>query len=181
MAGPYNVNVFKKVNELVKPTDKVIVFGIKGEKLFKAKNTNFLRHFEIYEKDLLFFSFRYAATYIKKLFNTGKFNSIEYIYTTHTTSLNVKNVQILPFPNKTKTTSSPFLFEPNQDAILDNTLKFYIESTLYSAFLESKLCEQISRKTSMSHANDNISDMLSQLSITYNKKRQEKITQEVTH
>ncbi|MDR2636524.1 MAG: F0F1 ATP synthase subunit gamma [Mycoplasmataceae bacterium] len=179
MAGSYNINIFKKLKESINPGDTIVVFGLKGEKLLNRFKTEYhIKYFDIYEKEIMLFSFHYAATYICKLFSHNMFNGLTYIYTTHTNNLSVVSSTILPFPMKSKTTNS-FLLEPGVRSIIDNTFKLYIESTLYSAYLEAKLCEQISRKTSMSHANDNINDMLSELGITYNKKRQEKITQEV--
>ena len=56
----------------------------------------------------------------------------------------------------------------------------YVTNIIYQAFLEAQASELASRMTAMSSATNNATDMISTLTIEYNKARQAKITQELT-
>jgi F-type H+-transporting ATPase subunit gamma len=59
-------------------------------------------------------------------------------------------------------------------------LPHYVDSQLYTLLIESQLSEQASRRNAMETATDNADEMLSTLRISYNKARQNAITQEIT-
>ena len=56
----------------------------------------------------------------------------------------------------------------------------YVTNIIYQAFLEAQASELSSRMTAMSAATNNAQDMISTLTVEYNKERQAKITQELT-
>ncbi len=71
------------------------------------------------------------------------------------------------------------LFEPSAKELLPDLLRHYIEMELYQHLLESYVSEQASRMIAMQNATDNAKDMISVLSLEYNKVRQQKITSEI--
>ena len=71
-------------------------------------------------------------------------------------------------------------YVPNLGAILSKVVPMYITNVIYQAFLEAQASELSSRMTAMSAATNNAQDMISSLTIEYNKERQAKITQELT-
>jgi F-type H+-transporting ATPase subunit gamma len=70
-------------------------------------------------------------------------------------------------------------FEPSAEAILATVVPMYLANIIYQAMLEASASELASRVSAMSAATDNARDMIEQLTIVYNKKRQEKITDEI--
>lgn len=72
-----------------------------------------------------------------------------------------------------------YLFEPSAKTILDWLLPYYVELTLFQAILEAKASEHSARMVSMKNASDNASEIISDLSLMYNKQRQAKITSEL--
>ncbi|MDP3726852.1 MAG: FoF1 ATP synthase subunit gamma, partial [bacterium] len=77
-------------------------------------------------------------------------------------------------------TLAPFsLFEPGPAEILPGLLKHYLEMSLYQRLLESYLSEQAARMLAMQNATDNAKDIIEELTLEYNKARQEKITSEI--
>ena len=56
----------------------------------------------------------------------------------------------------------------------------FITNVIYQSFMEAQASELASRMTAMSAATNNATDMISSLTIEYNKARQAKITQELT-
>ena len=73
----------------------------------------------------------------------------------------------------------PYTFEPNARNLLTALMPHYIELTLYQMFLESYASEQASRMIAMHLASENAKDVIWELSLSYNKVRQERITNEL--
>ena len=72
-----------------------------------------------------------------------------------------------------------FTFEPGELAILDQVLPRIIESEAYQALLEAAASEHSARMMAMKSASDAASDMIDDLTLTYNQARQAAITQEI--
>ena len=72
-----------------------------------------------------------------------------------------------------------FLFEPSPASILENLLPRYIEMQVFEAILEAQASEQSARMVAMRQATDAANEMVSDLTLTYNKARQELITGEL--
>jgi F-type H+-transporting ATPase subunit gamma len=91
--------------------------------------------------------------------------------------------QILPVTApegaETDTARIDFLIEPSPEALLETLLPRYIEMQIYEAILESRASEQSARMVAMRAATDAANEMVSGLTLTYNKARQELITSEL--
>ncbi|MBI5946665.1 MAG: ATP synthase F1 subunit gamma [Chloroflexi bacterium] len=72
-----------------------------------------------------------------------------------------------------------YIFEPSPDQVLERLLPRYIEMQIYSAVLESAASEQSARMVAMKNATDNALEIQRDLTLTYNKARQEQITTEL--
>jgi F-type H+-transporting ATPase subunit gamma len=72
-----------------------------------------------------------------------------------------------------------YLFEPGPEEVLDAMIPRLIEVQLYQAMLESNASEQSARMNAMHQATEAAGDMISDLTLYYNKARQEKITAEI--
>jgi len=72
-----------------------------------------------------------------------------------------------------------FLFEPDQTALLERLVPMYVEVTLLRALLESMASELGARMTAMDSATKNASEMISKLTLIYNRARQAAITTEL--
>ncbi|MBW4655024.1 MAG: F0F1 ATP synthase subunit gamma [Kaiparowitsia implicata GSE-PSE-MK54-09C] len=71
------------------------------------------------------------------------------------------------------------LFEQDPVQILDALLPLYLNNQLLRALQESSASELAARMTAMNNASDNASQLISSLTISYNKARQASITQEI--
>ncbi len=72
-----------------------------------------------------------------------------------------------------------FLFEPSQADLLNAFLPRLIEVSLYQAVLESEASEHSARMLAMRNASEAAEDMISDLTLAYNKARQAGITAEI--
>ena len=72
-----------------------------------------------------------------------------------------------------------FKFEPSPREVLDTILPQLTEVQMYQAILESAASEHSARMVAMRNASDNASDILDDLTLTYNQTRQASITAEL--
>ena len=138
---------------------------------------------------------------ITTLLTTGfldkSFMSVTVIYMdfVNTLSQKVRSIQLLPLQqahdeveeaetNKKESNLTPklnieYMFEPSAAEILGDLLPYYVENTLYQAFLEARASEHSSRMVAMKNASENASDLVKELKLAYNKTRQASITNEL--
>lgn len=76
------------------------------------------------------------------------------------------------------TTSAP-IFEPSAEVILFRLLALYERQVMYAVLAEAVASEQVARRIAMKLASDNAADMVSDLTLEYNKARQALITKEL--
>lgn len=76
-------------------------------------------------------------------------------------------------------TTAEFLYEPSQQAIFDRLLPKNLEIQVFRALLESQASEEAARMTAMENATKAADDMISSLTLQYNKARQASITKEL--
>lgn len=76
-------------------------------------------------------------------------------------------------------TSLEYTFEPSPSTILDWLLPYYVENRLYQLVLESAASEHSARMVAMKNARESASDLVSALTLLYNRARQAKVTNEL--
>ena len=72
-----------------------------------------------------------------------------------------------------------YIYEPSAYMVLRELLPRYVEMQVYHAILESIASEQSIRMVAMRNATDNANEMIEDLTLIYNKARQELITKEL--
>ncbi len=72
-----------------------------------------------------------------------------------------------------------YIYEPRPDIVLGHLLPRFVEMQVYHAILESIASEQSARMVAMRNATDNAKELINDLTLTYNKARQESITKEL--
>ena len=182
LCGGYNYNVFKFLNNKIKPEDKIIILGTKG--LVKYSHTD-LNLDEDYVSLLDKFD-SYASRNLKdKIINeykTGKYSEVRLITTEYKNSLTFipNDIRILPFENKDNKTNDNIMFDPNKEEVLSLLIPKYLDALIYGKLTEAIVCEHASRRNAMDTATDNGEELSQKLMLEYNKARQQAITQEIT-
>lgn len=72
-----------------------------------------------------------------------------------------------------------YLYEPDASAVLDGLIPRFVEMKVYHAILESIASEQSARMVAMRNATQNAKELIEDLTLVYNKVRQEMITNEL--
>ena len=82
-------------------------------------------------------------------------------------------------PSEAKESEVDYILEPSVSALLADLLPKSLRLKFYTALLDSNASEHAARTVAMQTATDNGEDLLQELTLQYNKSRQQKITSEI--
>lgn len=126
---------------------------------------------------------------IMQRFVAAQLDHVEIIYNQFKNSLTqiLSTEQFLPLTRESSNTSSTstsaptndYIFEPSKDDILREMVPLTLRSTFYRIILDSLASEHGARMTAMQKATDNATELLKDLTLSYNKARQAAITNEI--
>ena len=189
LAGAYNSSVLRQVFQTIKQNHKseeeygIIVMGRMGRDFFKARGMNIVLEITGVSDQPSYDDISDLSKQTVGMFADGTFDEL-YLYYNHFVSAisqEVTKKQLLPLTDiavSTKITS--YEFDPSAEEILEVLLPQYAESLIYGALLDGKASEHAARMSAMRSATDNAHELISNLSIVYNRARQAAITQEIT-
>ena len=80
---------------------------------------------------------------------------------------------------KSSDTTAEYIYEPDPATLLDTILPRFTELQIYQALLEAQASEHSARMIAMRNATENAHQLVDDLTLTYNKARQEAITNEM--
>jgi F-type H+-transporting ATPase subunit gamma len=117
------------------------------------------------------------------MFDAGKFDVAHLIYPTFKSALaqdpTVKQLIPVPAPTLADDSGSVVDYEPSEEEILEELLPRYVRTQLFGALLEREASEQGASMTAMDNATRNAGELISKLTIIYNRQRQAAITTEL--
>jgi F-type H+-transporting ATPase subunit gamma len=82
-------------------------------------------------------------------------------------------------PSEAKESEIDYILEPSASALLADLVPKSLRLKFYTALLDSNASEHAARTVAMQTATDNGEDLLQELTLQYNKSRQQKITSEI--
>jgi F-type H+-transporting ATPase subunit gamma len=82
-------------------------------------------------------------------------------------------------PSEAKESDVDYILEPSASALLADLVPKSLRLKFYTALLDSNASEHAARTVAMQTATDNGEDLLQELTLQYNKSRQQKITSEI--
>lgn len=200
LAGAFNANIAKKAMKAIKEiggTIEAISVGKRAGMVLQKEKISVIAGFEGLTnkpkyKDTLPISSLVLEEYKKKTYKR-----VLVVYMDFISAIDQKPQVLELLPLGTKNTAKglgdaeereenikivnakEYIFEPNPEQVLDRTLPRIIETMIYQALLETAASEHSARMMAMRNATDAATDMLSDLTFTYNQIRQAGITQEI--
>ena len=116
-------------------------------------------------------------------FSSGAVDEVYLAYTQFVNTMVQKPVmeKVLPVePAPIPTAQNvDYIYEPGPAAVLGELLPRFVEMQVYHSILESIASEQSARMVSMRNATDNANELIGDLTLLYNKARQEMITRDL--
>ncbi|MCM1045191.1 MAG: ATP synthase F1 subunit gamma [Candidatus Gastranaerophilales bacterium] len=189
LAGGYNSNVVKLITrhpEWKKEDLLIYAIGNKGRDALQRNGYEIKEAIpDIIEEP----AYVDAMLLSKRLLDAFAANEIGEIYLAYTSFKNTvshepKLLKLLPVecdPEKDTAGSNALMnFEPEDVEALDMIIPKYITSLIYGAMMEAVASENGARMQAMDNATSNAEEMISDLSLKYNRARQGSITQELT-
>lgn len=191
LAGAYNSAVIKKAEALIgeHSPSRLFVVGEYGRHYFLSHHIEFEEDFIYTAQNPTLHRARKISDTLLELYRTGSLKKIFVLYTDFGNGMNtnVLATRLLPFhradfisQKKDNVNGEHFEFLHSLDKVLDNIIPSYITGFIYSALVDSFCSEQSSRMNAMNAANENTKEIISELSLRYNRERQGMITQEIT-
>jgi F-type H+-transporting ATPase subunit gamma len=161
----------------------VIAVGRKGLEFMRRTQQNIIAEFiNLGDKPGLLETLPISRIVIDD-FTTGKVDAVYLLYARfHSTAVQTPVIQqLLPVvPSQADSgVQADYLYEPGSATVLDALLPRFVEMQVYHAVLESIASEQSARMIAMRNATDNAQELIADLTLVYNKARQESITTEL--
>lgn len=189
LAGGYNSNIVKLIkNSDFKKEDLLLyTIGTKGrDALARLGYTIAADYSEVIDEPMYSDTMEISKKLLEE-FAAGRIGEIYVAYTgfkntvTHVpTLLKLLPVKVEDDRPQSENHQAVMEFEPECEEAIDLIIPKYITSLIYGALIESVASENGARMQAMDSATSNADDMISKLSLLYNRARQSSITQELT-
>lgn len=188
LAGAYNTNVMKEAVAQVNGHDNahLITAGRKARDYFSHRNYKIDQQYSGFSERPSYQNAIMLANDLSAKFQDGTYDEICVVYTQFHSPLvyTPTTVRILPVEapevEATGDMGDEYIFEPSAPEILERLVPRYVETMLYATLMQSAASELGARMAAMSAATDNAKDLISELTLNYNKVRQAGITREIT-
>ena len=187
LAGAYSSNAIKELLPVLKdhPEADIYVVGRKGRDYFTRREYPIQKEYVGFSERPTVEDGREISDELVKIFLSGNYESVHIVYTQFYSPAHhqPRTLQLLPIESeevKEKKQWTEFEYEPSEKAILEWLIPMYLETLVYGTLVQSSASELGARMTAMSSATDNAKDLISSLTLHYNKVRQAGITREIT-
>ncbi len=198
LAGAFNTNVGKRTIQLLQDYKAeqaagkidLLFIGKKGYDFLKSRTAgcNYIMDHVDVMSDLSYENVSTVSTKLMDAFSLGEYDKVYVVYSQFRNAAvqDPKAAQFLPVP-KMEGTKEPgdsdhkadYLFEPSKNELLEQLIPSILQTSFHSYVLDINAGEQGARMTAMDKATENANELLKELKITYNKARQESITNEI--
>ncbi len=188
LAGGYNSNVVKLVTDsgLKKEELKVYAIGSKGKEALERRGYEIADDFSTVIDAPAYEDAAAICGRVLKAFQDEEIGEIYLAYThfKNTVSHVPTLMKLLPVEidesGEAEDSNILMNYEPGDEEALDMIIPKYITSLFYGALVEAVASENGARMQAMDSATSNAEEMISDLSLKYNRARQGSITQELT-
>lgn len=202
LCGGFNAQVLKKTLEFLNTRTeslRVVTVGKRAQMAVKRTGHPIIASFDAISNTPSFEGSRPAGNLAYKEFMDGTVDRVFMVYTDFKSALSqiptvAQLLPIIPESELVARSSSDevqdesshelhatnILFEPSSRQLLDRLLPRLLETQIYQALLESSASEHSARMMAMRSATDNASNMIDDLTLTFNQARQANITREIS-
>jgi len=186
LSGAFNLNVAKTVEEFIRKNRAtyeqigVYLVGRKIRDYFRKRQITALKEW-IDVKTVDLDVVKAIATDITNLYLEGQFDKVYLIYTHFRSAAKQEVVfeEFLPIAFEQTEEALDYLYEPKMEEIINDLVPQFIRTKIYFALAESQTSEHAARMAAMENATSNCGEMITYLTLVYNKTRQQSITSEM--
>jgi len=200
LCGAFNYNLVRTAMDFLKGKStpvKVIVVGKKGRELMWRRGFHIVHEFSGLPAAPRLADVSPIARAAINGFTSGEFDVVYLVYADFVNTLIQRPTAKRLLPIKTteletqamgehvagarvgRAGATDYIYEPSPGAILDVIVPRFTELQIYQAILESLASEHSARMVAMRNATDSALDLVGNLTLHYNKARQQGITSEL--
>jgi F-type H+-transporting ATPase subunit gamma len=194
LCGSYNTNIYRELVKNFRNQNNidVITVGKQAEKIAKRMSMPVVASFVEWGDSPIFEDTKVLSDIVINLYQKGEYQTVQIVYTEYIKAMSYKTVlrQVLPFVNKNlenilheehenQEIFIDTVIEPSHEVVLETIAPRVLQTLIHSAVLESLASEHSSRMFAMNTATENAKEMLRVLNISYNRARQDAVTQEL--
>jgi F-type H+-transporting ATPase subunit gamma len=200
LAGSYNTNVLRvaeRFEERIAKPVQYVTIGRKGRDTLIRSGANVVAEFSDMPAEPTIGAIAPIAKLAQDAFLRGEVDEVVIAYTDFVNMLTQRPVVRIWLPLSVSAYANrvagellkempevtagnlSYDYEPNAAAVLDQIVPNFTELQLYQALLESQASEHAARMAAMRNATDNATQLVSDLTLDYNKARQAAITSEI--
>lgn len=190
LAGGYNSNIVKLITEsdMKKEDVEIYMIGRKAKETFVRKGYSIKEDYSDVIEGPTYEDAALISKEVLKAFTEGEIGEIYLAYThfKNTVSHEPTLIKLLPVEIDDADSGAEadhhllMNYEPNEEEALNLIIPKYVTSLLYGALVEAVASENGARMQAMDSATSNADEMISDLTLKYNRARQGSITQELT-
>ena len=193
LCGALNTNLFRLATEFDPQSTIFIAAGKKAAQFIVRTKRHLVAEFT-YADTPQFSQARAISAYARDLFLKREVDQVQIIATRFENTLTqyplcleflpVGEIKGMTIPGaraeeELAADTRESLFEPSPEAVLQYLLAHYLDIYVYQVMLNAKASELSARMVSMKNATDNAENLISDLTLEYNKIRQGNITREL--
>lgn len=192
LAGRFNDEIIEKLKKVVADymplgKENILLYPI-GEKVTKAVRSMGLKpqgNYSSISENPSYQSAQQIADELMGMYLKGEIDRVELIYHHFVTkgTQTIVNEPFLPIEpkidDKEENSEQNYIVEPDKKTILTQLIPKILKMKFYTAHIDSVTSEHAARMTAMRIATDNADDLTQELTLEYNKLRQQSITNEL--
>ncbi|MCP3176171.1 ATP synthase F1 subunit gamma [Desulfuromonas sp. KJ2020] len=191
LCGGFNANISKAVERFVRQNPEgfadidIMIIGRKGRDYLRTrKGMNIVKVHENITGSISYSTASLLGQDIVSEYTEGKYDAVYLAYNAFRSAISQdplieKLLPIVPLEVEEGTHVPQYLYEPNRGEVLDQILPKHIEVQIFRGLLESVASEHGARMSAMDSASRNAKEMISKLTLQYNRARQAAITKEL--
>ena len=183
LCGGFNANAIAKVRSVRKEGDVVYSIGRKMAEAMKKDGFSSPEDFSALAEHPEYAPAAALVDELMKGMQEGLYSDVLLVYnhfvsTAHQTPVTERLLDLESHSEQSEE-SSDIIIEPSASALREILLPKLLKLKLYAALLDSAAAEHAARTVAMQTATDNGENLLQELTLQYNKGRQQKITAEI--
>lgn len=191
LCGTFNANVINRVRTVLdgyKASNIEVEVYAMGRKMHDAvKKLGYTPHEELMSQSSTpqYCEVAIVARNLMARFCDGAIDKVEVVYSHFKSAAKQEPVNEILLPVELKMAEADsqaavdYIVEPGRDELLGALVPKVVEMKMYTALLEAVAAEHAARVLAMQIATDNATDLISELTLEYNKGRQQAITNEL--
>jgi len=193
LCGAFNANIIRRALEFIREREargvkvEIGLVGRKGREFFRRRHwPTHAPYVDIFDR-LTYEHGMEIAQAATEQYTKGMFDEAHVIYNEFKSALQQRVVVEQLFPIESldeqgetgEKLGGSYLYEPDEHELLDALLMKHLQAQAFRILLESSAAEQAARMAAMDGATRNAGELITKLTLYYNKTRQAAITKEL--